>query len=120
MAKTRRGRSLKRHESAVFLSIGILCRMSRNTIVSLRSSKFKSVTAGRTDGSIMGVNGSINAVSKKLILESADLDSLGVNGNVVCDLGKADGKFMVCAFLAGAQRVVGVEFAENRFAAFSS
>ncbi len=28
-------------------------------------------------------------------------------------MGAADGKFMVCAFLAGAQRVVEIEFAEN-------
>jgi hypothetical protein len=69
---------------------------------------FKSVTAGGADGSIKGVNGSINAVSTKLIL-----DSLRVKGGVVCDLGAADGKFMICAFLAGARRVLGVEFAEN-------
>ena len=69
---------------------------------------FKSVTAGGADGSIKGVNGSINAVSTKLIL-----DSLRVNGGVVCDLGAADGKFMICAFLAGARQVLGVEFAEN-------
>ncbi len=54
------------------------------------------------------MNGSIHAVSTKLIL-----DSLRVNGGVVCDLGAADGKFMVCSFLAGALRVFGVEFAEN-------
>jgi len=69
---------------------------------------FKSVTAGGADGSIKGVNGSVNAVSTKLIL-----DSLRVNGGVVCDLGAADGKFMICAFLAGARQVLGVEFAEN-------
>ncbi len=69
----------------------------------------KSVTAGGADGSIMGMNGSVNAVSTKLILDSHH--SLGVNGKVVCDLGAADGKFMVCAFLVGAQRVVGVDFA---------
>ena len=69
---------------------------------------FKSVTAGGADGSIKGVNGSINAGSTKLIL-----DSLRVNGGVVCDLGAADGKFMICAFLAGARQVLGVEFAEN-------
>lgn len=69
---------------------------------------YKSVTAGGADGSIMGVNGSINAVSTRRIL-----DILGVNGKLVCDLGAADGKFMVCTFLAGAQRVIGVEFAQN-------
>ena len=46
------------------------------------------------------MNGSIHAVSTKLIF-----DSLRVNGGVVCDLGAAD------AFWA--QRVFGVEFAEN-------
>jgi predicted rRNA methylase YqxC with S4 and FtsJ domains len=56
----------------------------------------------------MGVNGSIKAVSAKHIL-----DSLRVNGKVVCDLGAADATFMFCAFLAGAQRVFGVEFADK-------
>eukprot|EP00291_Cryptomonas_curvata_P018472 CAMPEP_0172157906 /NCGR_PEP_ID=MMETSP1050-20130122/4069_1 /TAXON_ID=233186 /ORGANISM="Cryptomonas curvata, Strain CCAP979/52" /LENGTH=202 /DNA_ID=CAMNT_0012827223 /DNA_START=11 /DNA_END=616 /DNA_ORIENTATION=- len=69
---------------------------------------FKSITAGGADGSILGVNGSVNGVSTKLIL-----DSLRVNGKVVCDIGAADGKFMVCSSLAGARQVVGVEFAEN-------
>ena len=49
------------------------------------------VTAGGADGGIMGVNGDINAVSTKLVL-----DSLGVYGKVVCDMGTAAGKFMVC------------------------
>jgi hypothetical protein len=69
---------------------------------------YKSVTGGGADGSVLGVNGSVNGVSTKLIL-----DSLRVKGEVVCDLGAADGKFMVCAVIAGAQRVYGVEFAEN-------
>jgi hypothetical protein len=69
---------------------------------------FKSVTGGGADGRIKGVNGSINARSTKLVL-----DILGVNGKVVCDIGAADGKFMVCTFLAGADQVIGVEFAEN-------
>ncbi len=70
---------------------------------------FKSVTAGGAYGSVRGVNGSINAASANLIL-----DLLRVKGNVVGDLGAADGKFMVCALLAGAKRVIGVEFAENK------
>jgi hypothetical protein len=70
---------------------------------------FKSVTAGGADGSVRGVNGSINAASANLIL-----DLLRVKGNVVGDLGAADGKFMVCAFFAGVKRVIGVEFAKNR------
>lgn len=70
---------------------------------------YKSVTGGGADGSVVGVNGSVNGVSTKLIL-----DSLRVKGGVVCDLGAADGKFMVCAVIAGAQRVYGVEFAENK------
>jgi predicted rRNA methylase YqxC with S4 and FtsJ domains len=41
------------------------------------------------------------------------LERLRVNGKVVCDLGAADATFMFCAFLAGAQPVFGVEFAEN-------
>ena len=69
---------------------------------------FKSVTAGGADGGVRGVNGTVNGVSTKLIM-----DLLRVKGNVVCDVGAADGKFMVCAWLAGAQRVFGVEFAEN-------
>ena len=69
---------------------------------------YKSVTGGGADGSVLGVNGSVNGVSTKLIL-----DSLRVKGEVVCDMGAADGKFMVCAVIAGAQRVYGVEFAEN-------
>lgn len=69
---------------------------------------YKQITAGGADGGIKGVNGSINAVATQLVL-----DSLGVNGKIVCDIGAADGKFMICAFLAGAQRVVGVEFLEN-------
>lgn len=69
---------------------------------------YKSVTGGGADGSVVGVNGSVNAVSTKLLL-----DTLRVKGDVVCDLGAADGKFMVFAAIAGAQRVYGVEFAEN-------
>jgi len=69
---------------------------------------FKSVTAGGADGGVRGVNGTVNGVSTKLIM-----DLLRVKGNVVCDVGAADGKFMVCAWLTGAQRVFGVEFAEN-------
>ena len=48
---------------------------------------YKSVTGGGADGSVVGVNGSVNGVSTKLIL-----DSLRVKGDVVCDLGAADGK----------------------------
>jgi len=69
---------------------------------------YKSVTVGGADGSVRGVNGSVNGVSTKLIL-----DSLRVRGEVVCDLGAADGKFMLCANIAGARCVYGVEFAEN-------
>ena len=69
---------------------------------------FKSISAGGADGSIIGVNGSVNGVSTKLIL-----DILQVDGKVVCDIGAADGKWMVCAALAGARQVVGVEFAQN-------
>ncbi len=69
---------------------------------------YKSVMGGGADGSVLGVNGSVNGVSTKLII-----NSLRVKGEVVCDLGAADGKFMVCANIAGAQRVYGVEFAKN-------
>jgi hypothetical protein len=108
MAKKRRGRSLKTsRKCSVPVDWNSLSHVQNyNRVLSV----LKSVTAGGADGSIIGVNGSINAVSTKLIL-----DSLGVTWSrkVVCDLGAADGKYMVCACLGGAQRVFGVEFAEN-------
>ena len=60
----------------------------------------KSVTGGGADGSVLGVNGSVNTVSTKLIL-----DSFRVKGEVVCVLGAADGKFMICAVVAGAMEL---------------
>jgi hypothetical protein len=69
---------------------------------------FKSVTAGGADGGVREVNGTVNGVSTKLIL-----DLLQVKRNFVCDVEEADGKFMICAWLAGSHRVFGVEYAEN-------
>ncbi len=57
------------------------------------------MTGGGADGSVRGVNGSVNGVSTKLIL-----DSHRVRGEVFCDLGEADGKFMVCANTLGNPR----------------
>jgi hypothetical protein len=106
MAQKSRGRSLKTSRK---------CRVAVdwNTLSRIQNihrvfAVFKLVTGCGADGSIMGASGSINAVSANLIL-----DSHGVNGKVVCDLEAADGTFMFPAFFAGAQRVFGVEFAEN-------
>ena len=69
---------------------------------------YKFVTGGGGEGGFKGVNGTINAVSAQLVM-----NILGVIDQVVCDIGAANGKFMLQASLAGAKRVVGVEFAEN-------
>ena len=106
MAKRRNGRSLKTsRKRSVPVDWNTLTPVQKyNRVLRI----YKQVTAGGADGGVKGVNGSINAVATQLVL-----DSLGVDGKVVCDIGAADGKFMVCAVLAGAQRVVGVEYSEN-------
>ena len=106
MAKKRRGLSLKTsRKRSVPADWNTLSPVQKYNRV---FRKFKFVTAGGGDGGFKGVNGSINAAATQLVM-----NSLGVYGKVVCDIGAADGKFMVFACLAGAQRVVGVEFAEN-------
>lgn len=67
---------------------------------------FKSVTAGGADGRLAGINGSINAASTQRVLRL-------LRANAICDVGAADGKFMMCAAIGGVQRVVGVEMVEN-------
>ncbi len=83
MAKKRRGRSLKiSQKRSVPVDWNTLSPVKKfNRVFAV----FTLVTPGGADGSILGVNCSINSVSMQLVLES-----LRVNGKVVCDMEAAD------------------------------
>ncbi len=75
---------------------------------------FKSVMAGGADGSVRGVKGSIDAASTNLIL-----DLLRVKGNVVCDLGAADGSLWPVLCLLGHSGYLGLNLPKTRGARWS-
>ena len=66
----------------------------------------RSVSLGGADGRLSGMNGSINAASTERVLRL-------LRANVICDVGAAEGKFMMCAAISGIRKVIGVELTEN-------
>jgi hypothetical protein len=57
---------------------------------------------------VIGFNGSVNPSSTSAILRKLD-----ANDRNIVDFGAGDGKFLISAAAAGAEQVIGVEYAEN-------
>ena len=77
-----------------------------NIAQSLKLLFLRSVSLGGADGRLSGMNGSINAASTERVLRL-------LQANVICDVGAAEGKFMMCAAISGIRKVIGVELTEN-------
>jgi hypothetical protein len=78
--------------------------LSHNAIFRL----FRSASAGGADFGVIGVNGSVNSSSARAILHELD-----AKNRTILDFGAGDGKFLICASVAGANHAIGIEFAEN-------
>jgi hypothetical protein len=78
--------------------------LSHNAIFRL----FRSASGGGADSGVIGVNGSVNSSSARAILHELD-----AKNRTILDFGAGDGKFLICASVAGANHAIGIEFAEN-------
>jgi predicted RNA methylase len=78
--------------------------LSQNAIFRL----FRSASAGGADSGVIGVNGSVNSSSARAILHELD-----AKNRTILDFGAGDGKFLICAAVAGANHTIGIEFGEN-------
>ncbi len=78
--------------------------LSHNAIFRL----FRSASAGGADSGVIGVNGSVNSSSARAILHELD-----AKNRTILDFGAGDGKFLICAAVAGANPAIGIEFGEN-------
>ncbi len=64
--------------------------------------------AGGADSGVIGVNGSVNSSSARAILHELD-----AKNRTILDFGAGDGKFLICAAVAGANHAIEIEFFEN-------
>ena len=90
--------------SSCFAVQRILWMLSHNAIFRL----FRSASGGGADSGVIGVNGSVNSSSARAILHELD-----AKNRTILDFGAGDGKFLICASVAGANHAIGIEFAEN-------
>ncbi len=90
--------------SSCFAVKRILWMLSHNAIFRL----FRSASGGGADSGVIGVNGSVNSSSARAILHELD-----AKNRTILDFGAGDGKFLICASVAGANHAIGIEFAEN-------
>ncbi len=78
--------------------------LSHNAIFRL----FWSASAGGADSGVIGVNGSVNSSSARAVLHELD-----AKNRILLDFGSEDGKFLICAAVAGANHAIGIEFGKN-------
>ena len=69
---------------------------------------FKTVSGGGAEGGSEGLSGSVRAMCYKRIYKH-----LGINGNMVVDLGAGDGRMLMAAIAGGASKAIGYELPGN-------